>query len=341
MPFVPQSNGAQFQEAVDQNYIVSRQFQSEVHKEARLGTSSIYYTYEQFLNNTLNDPTMSMASGVESFEVNLFAGLDARVLKLQSTRAMENEENFKLACTWAWSANNESRVNLSWFLPVNSEARHFKNAGDIADSLDDLNTFLSVTFGCIWERCTLDLQEKLRRNHKLMIADPGYLRYKLEKLFAMFGGKLRFTDLKDKVLEEEGRKPEVRYGEFWSSVLRQMLGEFENSVSKEEEATWKALVCAKKMTGGTGAEKQKVVVNNPPKSIQEPIKDVCLKYLRNALGVVNPQTNLIPETCGKVDCERLHNEAFRKTKAQVSLAVQSAKGEKALVDAVIADPRFR
>jgi hypothetical protein len=165
---VPQANGAQLQEVVDMNFLIEKQFESQKHKVARLGTASMNYTYEQFLNNTVNDPNMSMLSESDVFDVNIFAGLDARVLKLQNTRAMESEENFRLVCTWAWNYTNENKVNLSWFLPFNSSVKKLESVGELAMALQEFETFMCITFGEVWGRCTLDLQEDLQRNVKLL-----------------------------------------------------------------------------------------------------------------------------------------------------------------------------
>jgi hypothetical protein len=167
----------------------------------------------------------------------------------------------------------------------------------------------------------------LQRNVKLLAADPGYLRFKLEKMLALFGNRMRHTDVGGK----------VQYAQYWCECLKKVMKEFAGTVVMEEQATWKVLVQKKPVKSIS------VITSLPPvvvsKNSQETV--VCLKYLRHALGVVNAQTNVVPDTCSRVDCERLHNDAFHRTKAVVVAAVQAAKGEKALVDAIVADARFK
>jgi hypothetical protein len=61
----------------------------------------------------------------------LFAHLDTRMLSLQTARVFSSENNFKLACLWCWNPSMEERVNLSWFLPANSEFSQFKSIVEI------------------------------------------------------------------------------------------------------------------------------------------------------------------------------------------------------------------
>jgi hypothetical protein len=121
-----------------------------------------------------------------------------------------------------------------------------------------------------------------------------------------------------------------------------MMKDFAKAVLTEEQLTWKALTKQKKPVATSSGGHVKITANTISKSgQQEPVKDICLKYLRHALGVTNAQTGVVPDTCGKVDCERLHNEAFHKTKTQVITVVQAAKAEKSLIDAILADSRFK
>ena len=67
-----------------------------------------------------------------------------------------------------------------------------------------------------------------------------------------------------------------------------------------------------------------------------------MKYLRNALGLLNPQSGIVYENCSKVDCERYHNDIFQKTKQQVVTLVAALKGDNTvLTDAVMSDVRFK
>jgi hypothetical protein len=122
-----------------------------------------------------------------------------------------------------------------------------------------------------------------------------------------------------------------------------MMKDFAKAVLTEEQLTWKALTKQKKPVANSSGGHVKITASTVNTSgQQEQVKDICLKYLRHALGVTNAQTGVVPDTCGKVDCERLHNEAFRrKTKTQVIAVVQAAKAEKSLVDAILADSRFK
>jgi hypothetical protein len=61
---------------------------------------------------------------------------------------------------------------------------------DIGYAKSEVQAFLCVTFGSIWNRCTLGLQEAVRDSHTLRVLDVDYLRYKLEAEMALLGSAI-------------------------------------------------------------------------------------------------------------------------------------------------------
>jgi hypothetical protein len=178
----------------------------------------------------------------------LFAHLDTRMLSLQTARVFSGENNFKLACLWCWNPSMEERVNLSWFLPANSEFSQFKSVVEIGYAMLEVQSFLCVTFGSIWNRCTLCLQEAVRDSHSLRVLDAGYLRYKLEAEMAMFGSRLKKT-----------AGAFADRAEYWVRQFEIVLINYIGSADPIEEVQVKMLVLNKKL-------KSKSVVNTamPP-----------------------------------------------------------------------------
>jgi hypothetical protein len=91
------------------------------------------------------------------------------MLSLQTARVFNSENNFKLACLWCWSPASDEKVNLSWFLSAGSEFGQFNSVSDIGCAMSEVQSFLCVTFGSIWNRCTLCLQEAIRDSHNLRV----------------------------------------------------------------------------------------------------------------------------------------------------------------------------
>jgi hypothetical protein len=164
----------------------------------------------------------------------------------------------------------------------------------------------------------------------------------LEQLFAAFGLRLRWkSDI-----------PEAAFGSFWSSQLKIVLMNFVSTVSLQEQEQWRVMANAVKSRVSDGP-KVKVVApsggstskaSNPTRvgSISQPSRAICLKYLKNALGLLNPQSGIVYENCSKADCERYHNDIFQKSKQQVVALVAALKGDNSvLTDAVMSDPRFK
>jgi hypothetical protein len=247
---------------------------------------------------------------------------------------MESEESFKLAGLWAWSPFQEGKVNLSWFKSSN-DSNQFSSSGDVADALEEFNNFLLLTFGNVWKRCTLDLQESLRSDSTLRTTDGCYIKYKLEQVLSLFGARMRLASV---VVAQESAS-------YWSMELHEALQDIPSMLTLEEQHKWRVLVGKQ----ASSKSKQSVAVPQKPVIVQpKPAvssggmkKEICLNYLRNALSVVNPTTGVVPPLCVKVDCERAHNEVFGKSKVAVVAAVLAAKGDKGLVDAVQADGRFK
>jgi hypothetical protein len=180
------------------------------------------------------------------------------------------------------------------------------------------------------------LQEAIRDSHSLRVLDAGYLRYKLEAEMAMFGSRLKKTA--GAFADRAG---------YWVRQFEQMLINYISSADPLEQVQVTMLVLNKKM-------KPKTVVNTtmpPPIGVVQKAsstismkKELCIKYMRHAFNVVNPATNLVFDTCVKVDCERYHNQIFEKSKQTVLTALAELKtggSHKALMDAVSADPRLK
>jgi hypothetical protein len=246
---------------------------------------------------------------------------------------MENEENFKLACLWAWSPFQESKVNLSWFV-ASSDLNQFGTSGDVADALEEFNNFLLLTFGNVWKRCTLDLQENLRSDSTLRTTDGCYIKYKVEQVLSLFGARMRLASV---IVAQESAA-------YWSGELHEALQDIPSMLTLEEQHKWRVLVgkqVSSKVKQTVAIPQKSVIVQQKPAVPSGMKKEICLNYLRSALNVINPTTGVVPPSCVKVDCERAHNEVFGKSKVTVVAAVLAAKGDKSLVDAVQADGRFK
>jgi hypothetical protein len=168
------------------------------------------------------------------------------------------------------------------------------------------------------------------------VLDAGYLRYKLEAEMAMFGSRLKKT-----------AGAFADRAEYWVRQFEQVLINYIGSADPIEEVQVKMLVLNKKL-------KPKSVVNAampPPigvaqkaSSIISMKKELCIKYMRHAFNLINPATNVVYDTCVKVDCERYHNQIFEKSKQAVLAALGELKtggSHKALMDAVAADSRLK
>jgi hypothetical protein len=95
----------------------------------------------------------------------------------------------------------------------------------------------------------------------------GYLRFKLEKMLALFGNRMRHTDVGGK----------MQYAQYWCECLKKVMKEFAGTVVMEELATWKVLVQKKPMKSVSVTTSLAPVVISKSSS-QETV--VCLKYLR-------------------------------------------------------------
>jgi hypothetical protein len=343
--YTVQSNGAQMQEMTNNNLAIQRQFEGPEQHQARLGTFTLNYTFENFLSMVLSDPTMHEAFNAEEEVENstdkvkgmLFAHLDVRMLSLQTARVFTNENNFKLACLWCWSPASAEKVNLSWFLSAGSEFSQFQYVTDIGHAMSEVQAFLCVTFGSIWNRCTLCLQEAIRDSHNLRVLNVTYLRYKLESEMAFFGSRLKkaagtFAD---------------RAG-YWVGQFERMLCNYIASANSIEEVQFTVFVLNKrnkpKSTVNTVMPPPVGVVSKALSKNSSLTKELCIKYMKHAFNVINPATNTVYDTCGKMDCERYHNQIFEKTKQTVLTALHDLKtggSHKALIDAVVADPRLK
>jgi hypothetical protein len=204
--------------------------------------------------------------------------------------------------------------------------------------MSEVQAFLCVTFGSIWNRCTLGLQEAIRDSHTLRVLDVDYLRYKLEAEMALFGTRIKkaagaFAD---------------RAG-YWVGQFAKMLSNYVATADTAESIQVKMLVFNNRRVKTKTASS---AVMPPPATVQPKLspsnnikKELCIRYMRHAFNVVNPATNLVYDSCVKADCERYHNQIFEKSKQAVLQALGELKGaattHKALVEAVAADSRLK
>jgi hypothetical protein len=346
-PYASSTNGAQVQESIDNHFVLSRQFEMDEQRKLRLGTLNIHYNYNTFLSTVLGGTVNSEQSPVldmdlsaitQSSAFSLFSNLGRRVLGLRSTRVCENDENFKKACLWLWDTNDESKVDLSWFLSdINKCCSSFKRLSDLIVGFKELETFLLLTFGSVWKNCLLDLVEAMESDN-VQTADCAYLRYKFERTCLQFGQQLRraSTDVT------------ANFASFWVLFFKEMMRGFILTVTFQEQEKWRCLVCLDKVR----RVKDSVVLSNVSISglqsagtvstVVANSKQVCVKYLKNALNIINPLTNSITENCKKFDCPRHHNEAFNMSKKQILAALDSAQGDNSIIKlAVNADSRFK
>jgi hypothetical protein len=134
---------------------------------------------------------------------------------------------------------------------------------------------------------------------------------------------------------------------YWVGQFDRMLCHYIASANPIEEVQFRVFVLNRK-------SKTKSVVNTvmpPPVGIVSKAlsnssmkKELCLKYMKHAFNAINPATNTVYDTCGKIDCERYHNQIFEKTKQTVLAALHDLKtggSHKALIDAVAADTRLK
>ena len=172
----------------------------------------------------------------------------------------------------------------------------------------------------------------------IQTADCAYLRYKFERTCLQFGQQLR----------RASSDVTTSSACFWVKFFKDMMKGFISSVNFQEQEKWRCLVYSDKLK----KTKESVLVGNisitglqsagTGNTVVVDSKPICVKYLKHALNVINPVTNVVTENCKNLDCPRHHNEVFNKSKKQVLAALDSAQGDNSVVKLLVnSDSRFK
>jgi hypothetical protein len=285
-------NGMQ---SVEELAIVTRQFRNDDDRKRRLGNlNSFYVDYLQFAHHIRTDPATN------------------QVVLFSVQTIIQSEIKFRAAVLWHWGIPNGLKLNDFLINPKMELDERYK----LVDAIQNMERFLVLTFGSIWERCVEKFIVRITQDPQAQTIGAEYVQYAFETACSHMYNSIRTClNVGDN----------MKYGEHFANVFSDCLSKQELTVINE--TIWKSL--KKTIQSPTNSHKIDVYDSGTIKIA----KQICYPFLKNAL-------DLDVQGCTNNSCPRIHDDIFSWKKSMIQNQIQNIPNAEEVLLALKSSKKF-